>query len=57
MTRESVLSRIKKCPICSAVFLEEIGETCRCPAPEEPRIDNWEDIKKELGDCYGESES
>jgi len=31
MVRQSVLHYIQKCPKCGCTFIEEIGETCRCP--------------------------
>lgn len=47
MTRESVLNRIVKCPICKTTYLPEAGEICKCdrPEPEEPRVRDWEDDK------------
>lgn len=49
--KESVLSMIRKCPVCGVTYLEENGETCRCTAPmfpdEEPRVREFEDVKAE----------
>lgn len=46
MVRESVLSRIIKCPICKTAYMPENGEICKCDRPdadEEPRVAGWED--------------
>lgn len=46
MVRESVLSRIIKCPICKTAYMPENGEICKCDRPdfqEEPRVSDWED--------------
>lgn len=34
--RESVTDMIQVCPKCRVAFLEENGETCRCPTPMFP---------------------
>lgn len=52
--RESVLSKIMKCPICKTAYMPENGEICKCDRPdpiEEPRVRDWEDqqFMKALG--------
>lgn len=49
MTRESVLNKIVRCPICKTAYLPEAGEICKCDRPdtydEEPRVKDFEDVK------------
>lgn len=46
MTREDILRKVFKCPICKVTYMPENGEICKCDRPEpdeEPRIVEWED--------------